>query len=190
MHTSRELVNANHKDQVCRSTFYTFPSCLVEKVENRSGGQTEKIKHSAYFFLMNWNLHSRHSKSFNHRSATCFSMCNLLLLLPYSTAMWAMFEIMSFHILKIFLKPFPHFHLVSSSFKSCYKCYLLFAALLIHPSELLAPQNISPPRARSRLALCTTHSTLNKRSYDFTTSLATGQGVGLFWEERKCDSPA
>lgn len=152
---------------------------------------TQKIKHSACFFFP-WidifivGIQNPLTPALLHAFLCviyCYSSHILQLCEPCLTSWVSTF-------LKFSWSPFPHFHLVFSSFKSYYKCYLLFAALLMHPSELLAPQNISPPCARSRRALCTTHSTLNKRSYDFTTSLATGPGVGLFWEEQKCDSPA
>lgn len=54
---------------------------------------------------MNWHRFSRHSKSFNHLSATFFNTGDLLLLLPYSTAMWAIFESTSSHIFFYFLNP-------------------------------------------------------------------------------------
>lgn len=139
---TRELFNAIPKGQVSRFTFYTVPSCLVEEGGEWIWGQTEDSQPSPifFFFLMNWNLLSRHSKFFNHVSKTFCSKCNLLFHFPLSIAMWGIFEALIFYIFFYFLNPpLPQLCLVSSSFNSQDKCYLPFAALFTHPSGCWLP---------------------------------------------------
>lgn len=152
-----------------------------KSVESGSAGQTEGSQHSALFlFLMNQHSFSRHQNplttSLQHtliRVIYCFSSHILQLCEPFLKARVPTFSF-------IFLILFPHLCLVSSSFKSEYKCHLPFAAHLINPPTLLAPQNMSPPSDRTRLVLCTIHSTRNRRSCNFMTSLVTGQGARPF----------
>lgn len=111
-----------------------------KSVESGSAGQTEGSQHLAVFlFLMYWHRFSRHQNplttSLQHtliRVIYCFSSHILQLCEPFLKARVPTFSF-------IFLILFPHLCLVSSSFKSEYKCHLPFAAHLINPPTLLAP---------------------------------------------------